>query len=648
MKSIHILMAFITLLFCQSIKVISQVSSGGLPLSFKIDENINSGKLIPIITLPDLDINKILEESVARNDTAFLIGQFIKVDIDLQRDGLLTALQNGDKIYRLKIIIKNAKAIELSFDNFYLPEGTSFYVYNQEKSSIAGAFTNRNNRDDRKFSIQPVIDDNIILEYYEPSTSNYTPSIHLDYVSHIFVDLQESLFGSLSYVDCFLDVHCAPWIQNLIRSVVRWTYRDTQNGLNYVCSGVLIGQDVDENNSKYYVLTANHCGKNADLPIAKFYFNYQNPDCDVSGGTLRYSTVGATKLAKRFLYDMFLVELDEEPHPDYNVYFTGWERSSYGDLWPFVTGIHHPHGWTKKVSEGELRMNTNPNFWRVSYFEYPTETGSSGSPVFEEWNDRVIGWLSYSFSDCDNPTGINSYGKLRKAWDGPESAKRLKDWLDPLSYNHIGIDGRDPCFNNVIISNRELRSAQVDYQPRNNVIIQAGNEIRTEGSVTVKSNADFTFKAGTSIELMPGFHAEAGSSFKAVIAPCEQYLYVGVKNLKSAKSIPTKDVNNTIAENKNILEIQDKSQNYLRNIINVYPNPFSTITKLQYYLAEDSFIKIEIYDLYGSKVKELINKYHKKGTYIIEFNGSELNCGMYLCKIISKNYLETIKILKNK
>ncbi|MFL2982897.1 MAG: hypothetical protein ACJZ12_00725 [Candidatus Neomarinimicrobiota bacterium] len=47
---------------------------------------------------------------------------------------------------------------------------------------------------------------------------------------------------------------------------------------------------------------------------------------------------------------------------------------------------------------------------------------------------------------------------------------------------------------------------------------------------------------------------------------------------------------------------------------NAYPNPFNPVTTLEYYLPQDSFVHIEIYDMLGRLVKVLVN--HKKKSRI--------------------------------
>ncbi len=44
--------------------------------------------------------------------------------------------------------------------------------------------------------------------------------------------------------------------------------------------------------------------------------------------------------------------------------------------------------------------------------------------------------------------------------------------------------------------------------------------ISDNGSLVIYNGAEFVFTAGQSITLLPGFHAQMGSSFHAYLSPC--------------------------------------------------------------------------------------------------------------------------------
>ncbi|MHC1708243.1 MAG: T9SS type A sorting domain-containing protein [Bacteroidales bacterium] len=67
--------------------------------------------------------------------------------------------------------------------------------------------------------------------------------------------------------------------------------------------------------------------------------------------------------------------------------------------------------------------------------------------------------------------------------------------------------------------------------------------------------------------------------------------------------------------------------------VNNYPNPFSGSTQIVYSLPDDGFVTLNVYNLIGEKVTELISETQLKGSYQVNFDGSSLSQGTYLYKL---------------
>jgi Secretion system C-terminal sorting domain len=61
-----------------------------------------------------------------------------------------------------------------------------------------------------------------------------------------------------------------------------------------------------------------------------------------------------------------------------------------------------------------------------------------------------------------------------------------------------------------------------------------------------------------------------------------------------------------------------------------YPNPFNPVTRISFDLPEDDVVNLSVYDLKGSKVKEIINERKQAGYYEVSFDGNGLSSGMYI------------------
>ncbi len=80
-----------------------------------------------------------------------------------------------------------------------------------------------------------------------------------------------------------------------------------------------------------------------------------------------------------------------------------------------------------------------------------------------------------------------------------------------------------------------------------------------------------------------------------------------------------------------------------------YPNPFNPETTLYYYLPEQSFVSISIYDMFGREIKNLIKKTQEMGQWSIKWNatnndGKFVSGGVYFYKIQAGAYLKTGKM----
>ena len=81
-----------------------------------------------------------------------------------------------------------------------------------------------------------------------------------------------------------------------------------------------------------------------------------------------------------------------------------------------------------------------------------------------------------------------------------------------------------------------------------------------------------------------------------------------------------------------------------------YPNPFSDATIIQYQLITDAFVKAEIYDTQGRKIKTMVSENQSFGVHTITWNGKNdagkvVPSGAYVYRIYADNYLETGKLI---
>jgi hypothetical protein len=74
-----------------------------------------------------------------------------------------------------------------------------------------------------------------------------------------------------------------------------------------------------------------------------------------------------------------------------------------------------------------------------------------------------------------------------------------------------------------------------------------------------------------------------------------------------------------------------------------FPNPFSSSTKISYFVENSSFVNLRVYDVFGREVQTLINEFQQSGNHSIELNGNHLTTGIYFVKLHAGNQFVDMK-----
>lgn len=423
----------------------AQLSRGGSPLT--LTKAIPGD--MPTRVMPSIDVEALLvEDSVEEaQGLPFRFGRPFDVHWDINDVGAWTELDDGGRVWRLRIICPGAYSINLLYDTYYAPEGAELFVFSEGGEMVRGAFTHRNNKEHGQFATAPVMGDTTIIEYYEPAAARGRSELVISRVVHGYKDIFEwsdkdgDGFGGSGF--CNNNVNCPegdPW-QVEKRAVAMVL---TSSGTRW-CTGSLVN-NVRQDETPLF-LTANHCLGGESSWV--FMFNYESPSCANIDGPTNFTLQGSTKLANWSTSDFALLLLNEPPPDSYYVYYAGW--SAVNSPSTQSTAIHHPSGDIKKISfdynpvtSTNYLSTTGNTHWRVGNWEDgTTEGGSSGSPLFDQ-NHRVVGQLHGGYASCYSITA-DWYGKFSLSWDGGGSpATRLRDWLDPDNGGTLMIDGYDP------------------------------------------------------------------------------------------------------------------------------------------------------------------------------------------------------------
>ena len=81
-----------------------------------------------------------------------------------------------------------------------------------------------------------------------------------------------------------------------------------------------------------------------------------------------------------------------------------------------------------------------------------------------------------------------------------------------------------------------------------------------------------------------------------------------------------------------------------------YPNPFNPVTTIRFDIPEESRVSIDIYNVMGQKVAEVVDAYYQPGFYSVNWGGTNtlggaLSSGMYFYRIQAKDFTAVKKLL---
>lgn len=454
-----------------TVSTFGQLSFGGQPLSYS-GKALDNDKAVHSEVMPGYDQSAVDAENELRdkNGEMSLFAYPYETNFSLSNSGTWTTLPSGDRVWKIRIESPAALAINLLYEDFYLPEGSRLFVYNEDRTEFLGSFTEANNHSSMEFITGNVHGDVIYVEYFEPKSVIGQGSFTIGHVNHAYryIDpLPQDEDAELRGGDpCQVDIHCSPEGDS-------WTDQENGacrilvNGTGY-CSGSLI------NNTSFdcapYVLYAQHCwpsgspGNVSNTSI--FYFLYERSGC----GTGPANSTGTTGCIVRAAAedgggnngsDYLLVELTasgiSSTLQGWGCYWNGWDANDVSSgTYTSGVSIHHPAGGRKKISTyGNFALTTSGwgisgTHWRVRWDATPnghgvTEGGSSGSPIFNSAG-RIVGQLTGGGSYCTVTTASDYYGKMSYNWNSNPGSQTLEMWLDPGSTGTMSMDGTySPC-----------------------------------------------------------------------------------------------------------------------------------------------------------------------------------------------------------
>lgn len=91
----------------------------------------------------------------------------------------------------------------------------------------------------------------------------------------------------------------------------------------------------------------------------------------------------------------------------------------------------------------------------------------------------------------------------------------------------------------------------------------------------------------------------------------------------------------------NVSSVVPENYSLLQN----YPNPFNPNTNIQFSIPNSGFVSLTVYDVLGKEVSVLVSEQLASGTYRADFEGNNLNSGIYFYTIRAGSYSETKRMI---
>jgi len=459
----------ILVVFCIAVwSLYAQRATDELPFGLK--ESFRSVALDTVV-LPMPDLARFMEEDLVNdlNPGPLRYACPVWVNFTPDNSGVWQELEDGSKIWRLKVNLPGALSTNTYYDKFWIPEGGKFFVYSEDTRQSIGAFISDFIKGDREkpveFATALIYGENVVFEYFQPVTVKEPPIIVISNINYgyRYVENPFDKRGTGTSGTCNININCPQGIDWQVEkhAVARISVNGPDGGSGW-CSGALV--NTTSNAKKAYVLTANHCitglydaetKPNASQMV--FYWEFEDLGCAINSTIPASRTSqGAWVEANSTMADFALLLIDSKQDPlniaEVYPYYLGWDRSGNSDVGG--VGIHHPMGDVKKITPysgiplptnylAGLPPNSNGDHWRVTWNEGTTEGGSSGSPLING-SHRIIGQLHGGYASCITPSGADWYGKFSVSWTGNGSNinyRKLDTHLDPNNTNPQTLNG---------------------------------------------------------------------------------------------------------------------------------------------------------------------------------------------------------------
>ena len=80
-------------------------------------------------------------------------------------------------------------------------------------------------------------------------------------------------------------------------------------------------------------------------------------------------------------------------------------------------------------------------------------------------------------------------------------------------------------------------------------------------------------------------------------------------------------------------------------VLDIYPNPFNSTATICYTLAKPTDVRMEIFDILGSRIEAVVNEYQSAGQHKLIWNTNNVSSGTYFCRLKTNSHSNCRKMI---
>lgn len=411
--------------------------------------------------------------------SSYAMGTIIDKEIDFMKVARKISLKEGT-LWIFTIESNTAKSIGIYIKNIDIPQGAYLAVYPgfipyefEDPKILTKEIISKGKENGGPFKNgfrYRVYDKKIIIEYFEPTKTEYNPNIIINSFSYGFAEninsaKDDNLLKSGGWADtpalwCQKDVVCNEVItwKNQSKSVVfiQIEYEHNGSSFNSQGTGFFLNKSGGYLDTEYpIIVTCGHLFYPNQIDISNNYSNpdifvdYENESCGETkirrGKRLgsnfsriilgsSYNKINVSTYNPSEDYAVFRASTTVKKLADYKIEYAAWTNNfslSNSNNMGYAY-IGHPRGDVKKVNIdiGRAYVNSNGNEFGLYCDVGAAEEGFSGGPVFFNNTRQVVGWVCTKGGGSLTP--CNEIGK--ETWENRTGCGRL----DKLYYDISG------------------------------------------------------------------------------------------------------------------------------------------------------------------------------------------------------------------